>query len=206
MGAKHLNLSTVVDKNKIESDKAFIILFVLDVKDAAGATVTTLRFAKNSENVIFMGNTYQAANFELDMKVETGKEPQITLSAQDQTQTLSAYIEQYDGLIKSEATMLVVHEEALDGPPEMEEQFLIVDTSVNKYVVSITLGIETAVAQRFPNYRQFRNRCAWKYKGIRCKYSGGMATCDYTRDGPNGCIAHGNEVNFGGWPGLNDLM
>jgi cell wall-associated NlpC family hydrolase len=33
-----------------------------------------------------------------------------------------------------------------------------------------------------------------------------MPTCDYTRDGPNGCIAHGNEPQFGGFPGLKRFV
>jgi phage-related protein len=206
MGAKHLNLSTVVDKNKIESDKTFLLLFKVDVKDSAGATVTTLRFARNSENVTFQGNLFVAANFELDIKVEQQSEPTVSLRAQDQTRTLSTYVDTYDGLVKSEVTLYVVHEESLNGAPEMEETFLVVDASVSDYVVSFNLGVESAVAQRFPNFRQFRNRCAWKYKGTRCKYAGALPTCDFTRDGPNGCIAHDNEINFGGFPGLNDLM
>jgi phage-related protein len=153
-----------------------------------------------------MGDNYQAANFDIDIKIEAGKEPSITMQAQDQTGTLQTFMDAYDGLVKSTATMLVVHENALSGPPEMSEDFIITETSVNNYVVSVTLGVEAAVAQRFPAYRQFRNRCAWKYKGIRCKYAGAMPTCDFTRDGANGCIAHGNEVNFGGWPGLNDIL
>jgi phage-related protein len=206
VSAKHLNLSTVVDKNKIESDKVFLLLFKIVVRDYLGAEVETVRIAKNSENVIFMGDVYQAANFEVNISVEESKEPSITLTAQDQTKTLSTYVDLYDGLVKSDATLYVVHEDSLDGPAEMSEDFLVIDASVSEYVVSLSLGVESAVAQRFPNFRQFRNRCGWKYKGIRCKYSGGMPTCDFTRDGANGCIAHGNEVNFGGFPGLNDLF
>jgi phage-related protein len=205
MTAAHLNLSTVIDKNKIDSDKTFLFLFSADVKDSTGALITTLYFAKNSEDVQYNGNTYQAANFDIDIQIEAGQEPQITLRAQDQTRTIQSYIDLYDGMVKSTVKLLVVHEDALpDGAPEMDEDFLVIESSVNEYIVEIKLGTESAVAQRFPLYRQFKNRCAWKYKGVRCKYKGSMPTCDYTRDGSNGCIAHGNEPNFGGFPGLND--
>lgn len=207
MGAKHLNLTTVVDKNKIASDKSFIILFKVVVNDITGAFVNTLYFAKNSEDVNFQENVYVASNFDLAINIEQGKEPEITLTAQDQTKSLGSYIDAYDGLIKSNVTMYVVHTDSLpDGDPEMSEDFLVTGASTNEYVVTFNLGVETAVAQRFPNFRQFQNRCAWKYKGTRCGYSGIMPTCDFTRDGPNGCIAHGNEPNFGGFPGLNDLF
>jgi phage-related protein len=206
MGAKHLNLSTVVDKNKVSSDKAFLVLFKVVVRDYLGVEVDTLRFAKNSENVVFAGDVYQAANFNLDIQVEEGKEPSVTLTAQDQTKTLATYVDLYDGLVKSDVTLYIVNEGALDGPPEIAEDFIVSDATTAEYIVTLTLGTESAVAQRFPNFRQFRNRCAWKYKGERCKYSGAMPTCDFTRDGANGCIAHGNEENFGGFPGLNDLF
>lgn len=207
MAAKHLNLSTVVDKNKVASDKAFVLLFKVVVNDTNGAFVTNLYFAKNSADVVFQGQTYTASNFTLDLSVEVGKEPEVKLSAQDQTKTLAQYIDTYDGLVKSTVTMMVVHQDMLPaGPAEISEDFIITEASVQEYVVSFTLGVETAVAQRFPNFRQFQNRCAWKYKGTRCGYAGGLATCDYTRDGANGCIAHSNEANFGGFPGLNDLF
>lgn len=206
MSAKHLNLSTVIDKNKVETDKTFILMFEVGVKDSNGDLVNTLRFTKNSENVIFMGEEYVAANFDVDIKIEQNTEPSITLSAQDQTKTLASFIDAYDGLVTSDARLLVAHEESMDGPAEMDETFLIIDSTVSDYVVKFTLGVETAVAYRFPNFRQFRNRCSWKYKGVRCQYAGVMPTCDYTRDGANGCIAHGNELHFGGFPGLNDLF
>lgn len=207
MSAKHLNLSTVVDKNKVYTDKAFIFLMEIVVTDSTGTVINTLRFAKNSENVVYKSNTYTAANFELNINVEANKEPDISISAQDQTRTIQSYLDLYDGLVKSPVNLMIVHESALpSGEPEFDEQFLVTEASVNEYVVSMKLGTESAVAQRFPNYRQFRNRCAWKYKGLRCKYAGALPTCDYTRDGANGCIAHNNEANFGGFPGLNDLF
>lgn len=207
MAAKHLNLSTIVDKNKVSSDKAFLLLFKVTVNDTNGDFVTNLHFAKNSEDVTFMGDAYTAANFDIDVQIEQGTEPQIKLTAHDETKALAAYIDKYDGLVKSSVTLYVVHEDMLaSGPAEIDEDFLITEASVNEYVVSFTLGVETAVAQRFPNFRQFQNRCSWKYKGTRCGYTGAMPTCDYTRDGANGCIAHANEANFGGFPGLNDLF
>jgi hypothetical protein len=206
MPAKHLNLSTIVDKNKIASEETFVILLELVVRDFAEDEVATIRFTKNSENITYMGNVYTAANFTIDIKTEAGKEPEMTLQAQDQTRMLAQYVDAYDGLIKSDCKLIVVNSGALTSPPELEETFKVVGGSIDGYVVNLQLGVESAVAQRFPPYRQFKERCVWKYKGVRCKYAGGMSSCDYTRDGPNGCIAHSNEINFGGFPGLNDLF
>lgn len=206
MSAKHLNLSTVVDKNKIATDKVFLILLEVGVLDSTGALVDTLRFCKNSENITFNGNEYVASNFTLNIKTEVDQEPQISLSAEDKTRALGQYVEAYDGLIKSTVKMIVVNSGALSGPPELEEDFLVIDASISNYTVNINLGVESAVAQRFPAFRQFKDRCMWKYKGTRCGYVGAIATCDYTRNGANGCVAHGNEINFGAFPGIVELM
>lgn len=204
--SKHLSIATIIDKNKIASDKAFLMLIKVDVKDpTTGAIVQTLRMVRNSENVTHNGNVFQAANFEIDIKMEVNAEPQIILRAEDQTRTLAQYIDLYDGLMTNEVTMIIVNEATMDTP-EIEETFIITGSGINDTKVEFNLGVESAVTQRFPNYRQFKNRCAWKYKGQRCKYAGALATCDYSRDGPNGCAAHDNEINFGGFPGINELF
>lgn len=206
MAAKHLNLATIVDKGKVDSSKSFLILFEVAVKDSVGSLVDTLRFAKNSANVTFGGNTYTAANFDINIDIQADREPSVSITAEDETRTLLSYLDIYDGLVNSDVTMLIVHEDSLSGNAELEETFVVVGCSVKGYVVSIELGVESAVSKRFPNFRQFKDRCMWKYKGARCKYAGGLATCDYTRNGANGCVAHGNEINFGAFPGLNDLQ
>jgi hypothetical protein len=109
VSAKHLNLSTVIDKNKIASDKAFLVLFKVIVNDTLGNFVDNLYFARNDEDVLFQGNNYIAANFELNIQVEQNKEPEIKLTAQDQTKALSSYVDAYDGLVKNVITMYVVH-------------------------------------------------------------------------------------------------
>lgn len=204
--SKHLNISTIIDKNKISSDNAFIILLAVEVKNPVdGSIVETIRFCKNSENITYKGDLYIATNFDIDVKVEMNKEPQITLKARDQTRALGQYIDLYDGLMNNKVTMYIVNSASLTEA-EIEEEFVILSASIENYDCEIALGVESAVNQRFPNYRQFKDRCVWKYKGQRCKYTGPLPTCDYTRTGSNGCIAHDNEINFGGFPGINDLF
>lgn len=202
--AKHLSVGTVIEKNRIASENAFIILLQLDVKDENGDPVTTIRFCQNSENVVYGGETYYAGNFTLDFQNENGKEPAMSIAAQDQTKTLTQYVDAYDGLTDNEVIITVVNTGNIDGPPEMQETFKIVSSSIKNYVVTFQLGIESAVNKRFPNYRQFKDRCQWRYKGLRCGYAGAMTSCDYTLKGANGCVAHGNQNRFGAFPGLNN--
>lgn len=207
MSAKHFNLSTVIDKNKVDSTNAFLLLIEVHViNPESGVEDAVVRFCKNSENIEFEGNTFTAANFDLQLENEVGKEPSMTLTAQDQTRALGQYLDAYDGLTDSKLRMIVVNSASLDAPAEMDETVLIVHGSTSNYVVELSLGVESAVSVRFPNYRQNKDFCAWKYKGPRCKYAGALATCDYSLNGPNGCKAHDNAINFGGFPGISELF
>lgn len=206
--ANHLSIGSVIEKNKITSEETFLILIDAVIKDEAGTEVITLRFVKNNENIIYgndkQGNpiTYQAANFEFDISMEINGEPSIKLSAQDQTRTLAQYIEAYGGLVGCDLTMTVVNSGALNAPPEMQENFKITSSAVNEYVVDFELGTESAVNKRFPLYRQFKDRCPWRFKSKRCGYTGSARTCDYTLNGGNGCASKNNVKHFGAFPSL----
>lgn len=204
--ARHLTVGSIIEKNKIASDELFLILIKVLIKNEDGDEVAVLTFVKNSENVVFNGEAYQAANFELDITVENNSEPQITLTAQDQTRALMQYIEAYSGCVGSTVIMTVVNSAALEQPPEIQETFKVISSSNNQYVVKFDLGTDSAISKRFPNYRQFKDRCSWKYKGTRCKYAGSLEKCDYTLLGDNGCLVHNNVANFGGYPGLNGSL
>ncbi len=204
--ARHLTVGTIVEKNKIASDVAFIILIEAQVKDEDGNEVAVLRFAKNSENVTFNNELYVAANFEIDISVENNSEPSITLNAQDQTRALQQYVEAYAGLVGSKVVMTVVNTGNMDGPAELEETFLVVSGSNNEYVVTLELGTESVVSKRWPQFRQFKERCSWGYKGRRCGYTGSKPSCDFTLLGENGCAAHNNVARFGGYPGINTQL
>lgn len=205
MSSKHLSVGTIIEKNKIQSEELFLILIAAEIRDEEGVLLDTIRFVKNSENIIFEGHTFQAANFNMNINVQANSEPSISLVAQDQTRTLAQFIEAYGGLVDNKVTMTVVNSGNLTGPAEMREEFKITGASVDNYVVTFQLGTDSAVSRRFPQYRQFKDRCAWKYKGPRCKYSGPLLKCDYTLQGDNGCLAHNNIINFGGFPGLNTM-
>jgi hypothetical protein len=46
----------------------------------------------------------------------------------------------------------------------------------------------------------------WSYLPLQMPgpNTGIMPSCDLSLQGPNGCAAHNNTQNFGGFPGLND--
>lgn len=202
----NLNVSTVIDKNKVASVNAFLILLEIFVKDSSGTAIETIRLAQNSENVVFETNTFTATNFDLDIKLDAAREPSITLKAHDETRLLAQYIDDYDGLVGNKIRVIIVNSGNLSLPAEIDEDLIVLNTSVSSYTANIELGMESAGSMRFPKARQFKERCWKKFKSTRCGYAGADATCSYTRTGVNSCSAKGNEINFGGFPGINELF
>jgi lambda family phage minor tail protein L len=203
---RHLTVATVIEANKIASETAFLELIEVDVKDREGAHVEYLRFCRNSENITFNGNVYQAANFTVSVQQAVNEEPRITFSARDPTGIIRARMEQYGGGVGFEVTYTIVNSARLDAPPEIDEKFLVVQASAPpNYEVNFVLGAENPLRQRFPLRTQYRDRCMWRYKGPRCKYAGDLETCSFTLNGENGCRAHDNVANFGGFPALQNL-
>ncbi|CDT54306.1 Putative Phage-related protein-like (fragment) [Vibrio coralliirubri] len=84
------------------------------------------------------------------------------------------------------------------------ETFQVTGASAKNYEVSWTLGAMDLLRVRTPRRRQMRNRCCWRYKSKECGYTGAQKYCDLSLQGLNGCTAHDNEGNFGGFPGITN--
>lgn len=199
----NIKLVTAVDKNKLASDKTFLVALVVDIKNYQGTTVETLRVVNNNEDVIFEGQTFIAYPFSMDINYEAGSQPTVSLTAQDVSRALMQRMQQYNGAVGSTVTMLAIHEDNLNGPAEITQAFEVISTSSADYTVTWTLGTINLLDVQFPGRKQRRDRCQWVYKGPDCGYTGALATCDFTLNGPNGCQTHNRVSRFGGFPGLN---
>lgn len=202
----NLTIDSIIDKNKVSSSNVFLILLEVEVRDTEGVLVDMVRIAKNSEDVVFETNTFTASNFELDIQIDALKEPSITLEAHDETKQLAQYVDAYDGLVGCNVRVIIVNSGGLTGPADIDEQMIVLSSSFSAYKLRFELGVESSVGLRFPNFRQFKDICFKKFKGPRCQYAGPDATCSYSRTGTNGCIAKNNEINFGGFTGINELF
>jgi len=201
----HLSVATVIEKSKIASNVAFVILLEIDVTDPnTRDVVETLRIARNSEDILFGGNLYRAANFSINIQQKDGEEPSVSCTARDPMGTITSLLEAYAGGMNSPVRMIVVNTGRLDKPAEMVETFQITTTSFAEQnaEVNITLGSENPLSVRFPLHYQYRDRCCWRYKSLECGYVGSMPKCSYTLEGADGCRAHSNTLHFGGIPGL----
>lgn len=198
------SLDSVVEKNKIHSSVAFLLLLEIEVINPYTlASVQTFRVARNNEPVeLGDGRTFIPFPFDIDLKYESGGIPNITLTLNDHEKIVSSIVRDYAGGVGSNVRLLVVNSANLDDPPELTEYFQVISASSQGYAMNWTLGAENALSVAFPKRRQMRDRCAWRYKGSECGYSGAMPSCDLSLTGPNGCEAHSNTVNFGGFPGI----
>ena len=203
--ARHLTVATAIDKSRVHSENSYIVLMEIKILDGDLNVVETLRFCQNTENLTFEGNLFIASSFSIDASQEVNQEPRISVQAQDQKKMLWSKLDAYDGGGDFPVRVVIVNTENIDAPAEIDEEFTIQHASCANFVVSIELGAENPLMLRFPRRRQHRNRCPWRYKGVQCKYSGAMTECDFTYDGANGCIAHGNELNFGGFTGIKTI-
>jgi phage-related protein len=201
--ARHLSVESVIDKNKIASNVAWVILLDIFLVDPnTRQVVETLRIARNDESILFAGELYQAGNFNIEINQQQNQTPSVSVTARDQTGYIESRMEAMAGGVLSEVQMTVVNTNRLDKPAEMQERFQIISSSAKDSVVTFQLGSENPLAVQFPKHRQWQDRCAWRFRGYGCGYSGSATVCDYTKNGPNGCAAKGNTVNFRALPGL----
>lgn len=220
--ANNLTVASVIDKNRVSSPNVWLILLDIFITDPnTRQVVETLRIVRNNENVIYGVDSngdpvvYTAGNFEFQIDQRQNAEPNVSITAHDQLGLIQSRMEAYAGGILSEVQMTVVNATPIDGVsglnsagsqvlavPEMQERFQITQSSAKEGVVSFQLGSENSLGIRFPKHRQQQDRCAWRFKGYGCQYAGPVTVCDYTKDGPNGCTAKGNTINFRALPGL----
>lgn len=168
---------------------------------------TRLRMASWPEDVEFGTNsngvalTYEMASVEHDESRETtsGGLPTATLTISNVRRDIVGYMETHDGLEGQPVRYMLVDSTALEmGQPIRREDYEILSSRVKGSTVTMQLGKPNLQRARFPQQRLSRT-CRFPYKSAECGYSGGLATCDKTMNGSDGCVVHANEDRFGGF-------
>lgn len=216
-----------IDKNRIASEYAFVTLLQITVIDpVAKIPVEYLHVTDNAENFDFNGQTYEPLPFTLNMNQKPGEEEVVSLSIDDVAGLIKTKVNDYGGGIGSMVKLMVVNSRAIaqsapqttvgdvtagdsivasysaDAMVEIEFDWVVKTATSDDFKVSWGLGMPSFLSDRFPRRIQMRDRCSWQYKGPDCGYAGPEATCDYSLQGDNGCAVKGNEVRFGGFPGI----
>lgn len=202
---KNIASVLVIDKNKLSSDRAWLVALVVGVIDpVSGANIETLRLVRNDEIVLIDGEQFEPFPFEIEIEESEGI-PTVNVTIQDQTQTVQSRMDQYGGGVGFDVTVMVVSGDSvltIGAEPELTEEFKVTGASVSNYVVTWELGVGNPLHVSFPRRKQYTDQCSFRYKGAECKYAGALPSCDLTLGGANGCRAHGNAGNFGGVPGV----
>jgi len=204
MNSNHLSVASVAEKNKIDSEFPFLVCLEVDVKTSAGTLVETLYLVNNPENIDYDGNEYTAFPFSLEIKSEGGQEPGVSVTIEDVSGAIKQRMDEYAGAVGFEVRILVVNSGDFSLPPEIVETFSVKSASVDDYSVKWQLSGELHLLLNFPRRRQLRDRCPWAYKSVECGYAGALPTCDFTLQGDNGCAVHLNQINYGGFPAINN--
>lgn len=194
-----LALSAVAkqEKNKLSTDSAFLILLDIDLGE------TVVRICYNTDDVYWGGNLYQAFPFEIgEVREETdGSDVSVELKISNVSRVLQFEVEEANGGNGLPVTLRVVNSLNLStNIAEIEEYFVIEQTSVTEEYISFFLGTEYSSRTRRPLNRYMKNNCPFKYKGLRCAYNGDMATCQHTL---TDCRAHNNSERYGGFAGID---
>lgn len=185
---------------------------------------------RNTEDVEFNGRTYTAFPFDPDIHRETGDPGEIptrVIRVSNVLQLMEQVLENLGGAVGSTVTWTTVNYKNLASKTaadyaDFEVSFEILSTEIDSQWVTFTLGAPFLNLQRFPLDYYDANYCNWvrcyALAGQECNFSeaenwpGGpdlvnypdadASYCDGTLHGPNGCEAHNNQINWGGYVGL----
>ncbi len=203
---KALSAPLLLEKNKIATNSAWLILLEITLTDGPPATV--LHLARDTKDV-YLGTPpvkYDAMAFDLDPIEDQlkGQIPIINLKISNVTRLLQYYLEQLDGGIGSTVKIIIVNSDNLtEDYSLLELTFEVVGSSADASFVVLTLGMPNPLNKRFPLHRYIANHCNWvsRFKGIECGYDlPTPTTCDGTLVT---CRSLNNSDRFGGFIGLD---
>jgi lambda family phage minor tail protein L len=194
-----LSLSTIakLEKNKLMSAGAMITLLEVTISPS-----TILRLCANNEDITWNGETWVAFPFELnDYKQTSGEEfPQLTIRVSNITRAVEGYLEQAGGGVGATVRIMIVMSAYLSETTPVEgEEFTVQSTSYDQNWVTFTLSGAVNLLHRVPERRFLKNWCPFQYKGLECRATSGLPTCDRSL---KNCQERNNAVRFGGEPGI----
>jgi phage-related protein len=168
--AKSLSSNLIIEKNRVHGKDAWIVLLTITLADASG---TTLRFARDNQDVVFDGNTYTAFNFDFappEQNSEADLHPG-TLRVSGISRILQPYLEQLDGPYGATFVLTVIHRGSLaESYAELQDTYDVHGCICDERWVTFTLGPPSLLMQRYPLQRYFAGHCTWQFEGAECQY------------------------------------
>lgn len=183
---KNLPANLIIEKNKLSTKSAWIVLLKITLNDSGS---TELRFARNFEDVSFDdgggSQTYTAFPFMIEPTEHSGKGeiPTVTLKVSNVTRLLEQYLYDIDGAVGSTVKVMVINTDNIaEDHSELDMTFDVLACHSTVEWVVFTLGAPNPLRQRFPLERYMALHCMFKYNDIededgpKCGYAGKTVT------------------------------
>jgi len=217
--ARTLNASFVEKKNALEGT-APIKLLAIEYADSAASVVYWAAWDKNVDYFLpgtATAQTYTAAPVNISdisySSVESAPSMSVTISNVDRTVT--AFLEQNDGLRGRGITIVKVFKELLgNSNANVTEKFYVDGAQTTRDSATFSLVPKTTIYNITIPYRVYRrDQCQWSFKGINCLGTTTIATpainatlasslittCLKTLAS---CDSYNNTSRYGGFPGI----
>jgi len=168
----------------------------------------TRRIARNTADVRYGLNNYAKFNLQIGEQMFSGDGsiPRVTLQvSQDVNRIIEDIVNATEGALGASVKLIRVCEKYLETPiAALEADYDNLASESDSEHVTFTLGIPNPLTQRIPLRIYSSSKCFLAtptlFKGPRCQYAGGDATCTGTYED---CHTKGNAVHWGGELGLD---
>lgn len=210
-----------VELNKLSSTSPWIWLFEMRHSETEAYRVTPY-----TRQVTFGGNIFYPAWVAIGEipKSSDGDNATLAVTVRDPSRELQTVLDENEGFTDRVLLIQLAHSDHLADGAAFAETFRVVSTAVTWEGATFTCGAYDLFASKVPRNLFLRSKCRWTYRSAsgaiteECGYQeitqgAGLATCDKTLSGPNGCIVHGQDEvangferlhprRFGGFPGI----
>lgn len=185
---------------KLRGDSPYLILITVDF---GGGNI--FHIVDNNEDVTFRGTTFYHWNFTLGDLTDDGKQlSKLPLKVDNVMQVPQRIVEQFNGGTSGLVYLYIVnYANIASGIADLEEEFVIQDTTCEDRWITFNLGADFHLRSRYPKKRIMKNHCTHTYGDIECAVPSStistFPTCNRTL---SACRERGNSTRYGAEPGI----
>lgn len=201
-----ISVASSIEKSKLASDVPWLAVAKIVWPDAS-----VLRLVRNIDPITFdcgdgdgpQEYTPFAWEFAELQENSDGSVPSWAVKVSNVNRAVESLLEEYGGGVGGSVTIYVVNGKKLNREPDLELPFDITGCTSDAQWVTFTLGAQSPFRIMFGRHPYSADSCIWRFRSPQCGYGGGMPTCSFRLGGSNGCRAHGNQLRFGAFPGID---
>lgn len=168
---KEMPAPLTATKNQLSQSGAWVWLLTVTLPHGG----PTLRYAANTEDVVYGGHTFAAFNFTIDsFSVNTdGELPELEMRVTNIGYAIQDCLRDYSGLIGGTVSYVQVNTDYLAEDYGNDAVTLRINGAVNTWPdIHLTLGVPSEIRARVPENRQAPHTCPHQFRDKRCAYAG----------------------------------